>query len=341
LKLPLIGGTKGPPIGHVVLLSGGLGGARLAPALRTALGDRHLTVVANVGDDLMLYGLRICPDVDSVLYALSGNWDAGRGWGRADETFEVDRALGSIGVQRWFSLGDRDLALHLWRTRLLREGQSLTDVTIALADALGVSGVTVLPASDEWAETRVVTAAGSELGFQEWYVRERADPTVVAARIAAGSPSAVVRAALASASAIVFGPSNPIASIGAILGLDSVRELVARIPVRVAVSPIVAGRPMRDSVSARHARARANLLAAQGLCDRPADIASLYSGLVEVFLLDSSDRAAAAAVDTLGLRPVIAELLDAPGLAATLAELVRSATSAANTPHIYMDAREI
>jgi LPPG:FO 2-phospho-L-lactate transferase len=318
---------KGPQVERVVLLSGGLGGARLASALRTALGERHLTLIANVGDDLTLHGLRICPDVDSLLYASSGRWDAERGWGCADETFEVDRALGTIGVQRWFSLGDRDLALHLWRTQRLNEGWTLTDVTIALAGALGVSGVTVLPASDEWAETRIVTADGRELAFQEWYVRERGEPRVAATRMAAGSPSPAVRAALASASAIVIGPSNPVSSIGAILGLDGMGELVAGVPVRIAVSPVAEGRPIRDPVSAHHALARGNLLAAKGLRDRPSDIANLYAGLVQDFVLDSSDGAAAAAVETLGLRPVITDLLDAPSLAATLADLIGSATN--------------
>jgi LPPG:FO 2-phospho-L-lactate transferase len=308
--------------GGVVLLSGGFGGARLVPALVAALGEGCLTVVANVGDDLTLHELRICPDVDSILYALSGLWDADRGWGRRDETFQVDLALAALGVQRWFSLGDRDLALHLWRAERLGQGWSLTEATTGLAAALGLRGATVLPASDEPAETRIVTADGRTLPFQEWYVREHAEPKVAMTRLAGGSPSDSVRAALRSARAVVIGPSNPISSVGAILALDGMMDLVAGIPTRVAVSPVVAGRPCRDPGILHHARARENLLVARGLRDRPSDIATLYAGLVQDFVIDASDRTASAAVEALGMRAVVAELLDPSSLAATLAGLV-------------------
>jgi LPPG:FO 2-phospho-L-lactate transferase len=313
--------------GGVVLLSGGLGGARLAPALAAALGQGCLTVVANVGDDLALHGLRICPDVDSLLYALSGLWDGDRGWGRRDETFQVDAALVALGVERWFSLGDRDLGLHLWRSERLRQGWSLTEATIGLAAALGVRGATVLPASDEPAETNIVTADGRTLPFQEWFVREHAEPKVATTRLAGGSPSDSVRAALRSARAVVIGPSNPMSSVGAILALDGMIDLVAGIPTRVAVSPVVTGRACLDPVIVHHARARENLLATRSLRDWPADIAMLYSGLVQDFVIDASDRTASAAIEALGIRAVVAELLDPSSLAATLAGLVRPPSS--------------
>jgi LPPG:FO 2-phospho-L-lactate transferase len=293
---------------NVVLLSGGLGGARLAPALRTALGSGRLTVIANVGDDLDWLGLRVCPDIDSVLYALAGVWDTERGWGRRDETWAVRDALGD---GQWFNVGDRDLATHIRRTDLVRRGSTLTNATAALAEGLGADGVTVLPASDEPAETHVVTADGRRLHFQEWYVREHAEPELAAVEHAAAPAAPAALAALAAADRVIVGPSSPVASIEPILALQGMRAAVAAVPERIAVSPVVAAVEPADAGARHHARARERLLAAQGCAHEPAAIAARYAQLVQCFVLDRADAAAIEGA-------VLGELLDPAALAVTL-----------------------
>jgi LPPG:FO 2-phospho-L-lactate transferase len=174
---------------QVVLLTGGLGGARLAPSLRDALGPGRLTVIANVGDDLTSHGLRVCPDLDSVNYSLAGLWDSERGWGLKDETFRVRDALASLHEPPWFNVGDRDLALHLLRTERLRAGRSLAQTTQELSRRLGVGDVELVPASDEPSETRMLLEDGRVLHFQEWYVREGAEPELGKVRLAGGAAS--------------------------------------------------------------------------------------------------------------------------------------------------------
>jgi LPPG:FO 2-phospho-L-lactate transferase len=303
----------------VVLLTGGLGGARLAPRLRDVLGPGRLTVIANVGDDLDWLGLRVCPDADSVMYALAGRWDEARGWGRRDETFGVRDALGALGERQWFNVGDRDLATHLRRSALLRAGRTLTEATTAVAHALGIHDVTVLPAADEPAETRIVTADGRRLHFQEWYVREGAAPRVRSVELAAVPAGLAALASLAVADAVVLGPSNPVASLGAILALDGIRDAVARVPRRIAVSPVVAAVPPDDGVARHHARARERLLAAEGCRHTPAAIARRYAGLVDCFLLDRADTSEIRTLGRDGLRTVADDLLEPTGLARALA----------------------
>jgi LPPG:FO 2-phospho-L-lactate transferase len=292
----------------VVLLTGGLGGARLAPALRAALGPGRLTVIANVGDDLDWMGLRVCPDVDSVLYALAGVWDGERGWGRREETFAVRDALGN---GQWFNVGDRDLATHIRRTAMLRAGRTLTAATEAVAAGLGVDGVRVLPACDEPAQTHVVTADGRRLHFQEWYVREHAEPEIAAVDHARAPAAPSALAALAAADHVILGPSSPVASIAPILALDGMRAAVAAVPRRTAVSPVVAAVEPADAGARHHARARGRLLAAQGCSHEPAAIAALYADLVERFVVDRADAAAVEGA-------VLSELLDPAELALTL-----------------------
>lgn len=303
----------------MVLLTGGLGGARLAPALRDALaGTGHLTVIANVGDDVSMFGLRVCPDLDSVLYALAGEWNASQGWGRADETLAVDAELGRLGSPTWFTLGDRDLAVHLFRAQALARGASLTEATAALSAALGIGAVTVLPAADEPRETLVALADGRVVGFQEWYVRDRAAEPVRAVHLAGGAAAPAAIEALGRASVVILGPSNPVASIGAILALDGVRERVRSASRRVAVSPVVASRPTRDAGVLHHAHARRALLRAVGQDDEPAAIAGLYRELVDTFVLDDADASAGERIRVLGLDVLSADVLEPRALARTL-----------------------
>lgn len=306
----------------VVLLAGGLGGARLAPALGRALGSGRLTVVANVGDDLDWFGLRVCPDLDSVLYALAGLWDHERGWGRRGETFQVRDALRALGADSWFGVGDGDLATHLERTALLASGRTPGEVAAELSYRLGVTDVEVLPASELPTPTRLRLRDGRVVDFQEWYVREAARPEVEETLLSGGTPSPVALAALAAADAVVLAPSNPVTSIGAILALDGMRDAVRRVARRIAVSPVVLARAVLSPAIEHHARARRGVLAAEGTEDRPGAIARRYAGLAQVYVLDHRDREEEHEALAAGLETVLADLLDERELALELARFL-------------------
>jgi LPPG:FO 2-phospho-L-lactate transferase len=306
---------------QIVLLSGGFGGARLVTELRESAASGHLSVIANTGDDLTWFGLRICPDMDAILYALAGLWNAEAGWGRRGETFRTRDALTDFGSPPWFNVGDLDLAFHLLRTELLHSGKPLTEATRELARRLRVQGVTVIPASDQPQETHIVLQDGRLLHFQEWYVRESAHPPVRQVRVPHGPASPAALDALRHADAVILGPSNPVSSIGPILSRHGLSDLVRQIRCRIAVCPVVLGVDPPDAGVSHHARARQRLLAAVGAVDTPEGIAKLYAGLVQYFVLDSADSAQVPAIKRLGLNPVTCDLLDPTELARTLADL--------------------
>jgi len=241
------------PVVHVVVLAGGVGGARFLSGLRAAVGGAdRITAIVNTGDDLTLHGLRVCPDLDTVMYTLGGGIDTERGWGRAEETWTVKDELAAYDAEpAWFGLGDRDLATHLIRTRMLDAGFALSSVTEALCTRWQ-PGITLLPMSDERVETHVVVDTGEgvrALHFQEWWVRHRAALTpreFVQVGVADARPAAGVLDALADADTLLLAPSNPVVSIGTILGVPGLREAVreCQAPV-VGLSPIIAGAPVR------------------------------------------------------------------------------------------------
>lgn len=249
----------------IVALVGGVGGARFLLGLKAALGvpgnpEREITALVNVGDDIWLHGLRICPDLDTCMYTLGGGIDAERGWGRSAETWTIRDELAEYGAEpTWFGLGDRDVATHLVRTRMLRAGYPLSAVTEALC-ARWQPGVRLLPASDERVETHVVVDDPDEPGgqkaihFQEWWVRHRA--ALQAHRfVSVGAEQAVpapgVREALAEADAVLLAPSNPVVSIGAVLAVPGIEDALRAGPARVVgLSPIVGGRPLRGMADA-------------------------------------------------------------------------------------------
>jgi LPPG:FO 2-phospho-L-lactate transferase len=316
---------------RLVLLTGGFGGARLVPHLADVLGRGRLTIIANVGDDLTWLGVRICPDVDANLYALAGLWDVARGWGRADDTFCTRNALAPLGADSWFAVGDADLVLHLLRTELLRSRRTLTEATVELARRLGVESAMVLPASDEPSETHLRLEDGRHVHFQEWYVRERARPAVRRVHLAGGPASPAALAALRDADAVVLGPSNPITSVGAILALSRMEEAVARVPLRIAVSPVVGVDPP-DEATRQHALARRRILASEKCPDQPGAIARRYTGLVDYFVLDHIDAEEQADVRSLGLQPILSDLLDPVTLAHTLKDLAAPKSREAASP---------
>jgi LPPG:FO 2-phospho-L-lactate transferase len=285
--------------GRVVALAGGVGGARLADGLYRALPPDSLGVIVNTADDLDLFGLRVCPDLDTVLYTLSGLADPAQGWGIAGDTYHALQALGRYGAPTWFQLGDRDLATHIRRTELLRAGLRLTEVTATFTEALGVRA-RLLPMCDESVATRVRTPEGT-LDFQEYFVRRHHGDTVLGVEyrgVGEARLTPEVRNAVAGAEMIVLCPSNPFVSIGPLLAVPGMNELLrgSGLPI-LAVSGIVAGQALRGPA--------ADMLVSLGHEPSALGVARLYRDLAHGFVLDQADRGLAPAVEALGLRTLV------------------------------------
>ncbi|MBD0348321.1 MAG: 2-phospho-L-lactate transferase [Thermoleophilia bacterium] len=300
---------------NVVVLAGGVGGARFLRALTEA--GRDVTAVVNVGDDLDVYGLRVCPDLDTVLYTLAGLGDDERGWGRANETWHALETLRELGADGWFALGDRDVGLQLVRTEALRRGDPLSGVTARLAAALRVS-TPLLPATDDQLRTWVETPAGA-FAFQEWYVRRGHRDDVDAVRFEGAEtarPAPGVVEALAAADLIAIAPSNPYLSIAPILSVAGIRSaLEQRRAPAVAVSPLIGGRAVKGPA--------ARMLERLAGGTTPAHVASCYAGLVDALVIDPADADEAGAVEALGIRAVVVPtLMDEPAQRRRLAEAV-------------------
>lgn len=272
---------------RVTVLVGGVGGARFLLGLRELGHD--VTAVVNVGDDLWLHGLRICPDLDTCLYTLGAGIDPERGWGRRAETWTVSDELAAYGADPdWFALGDRDIATHLVRTRMLRAGYPLSDVVAALAHRWQ-PGVTLLPVTDDRVETHVVVpdpdtgpAARRAIHFQEWWVRHKAGlpaDRFVSVGAAEATLLPAVQEALSQADAVLLAPSNPVVSIGALLDVPGLREALRDTPAKVVgLSPIVGGRPLRGMADA--------CLAAIGVSTTAEAVGRHYGGRRDGGLLD-------------------------------------------------------
>ena len=290
---------------RVVALAGGVGGAKLAEGLAAHVGD-GLDVVVNTGDDCVRHGLLVMPDHDTVLYNLAGIEQVGLGWGIEGDTFAAMDQLGAYGEEAWFRLGDRDLALHVARTARLRAGGRLTEVCLGLQRSLGIAG-RILPMADTPVATEVRTADGW-LEFQEYFVHRRQEPEVLELRFAgidAASPTPEVLAAIEGAEAIVLGPSNPLVSVGPILGVPGLRDALLatrRRGVRIAaVSPIVGGKALKGPAD--------RMLVSLGHEASAAGVARLYAGLVDTFVLDAVDEGEAGAVEALGMRPIVTDTI--------------------------------
>lgn len=288
---------------RVVALAGGTGAAKLLRGLTSLLPGGALTVIGNTGDDTELWGLHISPDLDTVSYTLAGLIDERKGWGLRDETFNALEQMPRFGEPAWFGLGDRDLATHLHRTRLLREGRALTEVTADIAAALGVPA-RVLPMSDQPVRTRILGPEGW-ITFQEYFVRDKAQTDVRAVEYA-GAASAVpapgVLQALGSAEAVIVCPSNPMTSIGPILAVPGiVAALQDTGATVVGVSPIVGG----EAVSGPAGR----LMAMAGLPVSAVGVARAYASWLDVLIVDEQDRSLLPELAALGIRGVAAPTL--------------------------------
>ncbi len=289
--------------GTIVALAGGVGGAKLAHGLYRQLAPDTLNVVVNTGDDFELHGLRISPDADTVLYTLAGLANPQTGWGIAGDTFETLGMMRSLGVDTWFLLGDRDFATHILRTQRLRAGETLTGVLDGYMRALAVRA-RLLPMSDEQVATIVRTPAG-ELAFQDYFVRRHHADEVLGVRFAGieqAHPTPQVVEAIGAADAIIFCPSNPVVSIGPILSVPGMRELLrdASAP-KVAVSPIVGGQALRGPAD--------RMLAGLGHESSSFAVASLYKDLLAGMVIDRQDEAEAPRIEALGMRVLVTDTI--------------------------------
>jgi LPPG:FO 2-phospho-L-lactate transferase len=263
------------------VLCGGLGGSRFVDSLARAAGPERITAIVNVGDDVEILGLHVSPDLDTVLYTLAGVLDEERGWGVRDETTNALEAAGRLGGETWFTLGDRDLGLHLVRTRLLRSGKSLSKVTQHLAEQLGVR-VRLLPASDDPVRTFLTTPAG-ELDFQTWFVGRRHADEVLAVRYEGAEsarPAPGVLEALAAAKTVFLAPSNPFVSVLPILAVPGIRAALAGKRV-VAISPLVGGKALRGPL--------VEMTASLGHPPGVRGFAALYADVATDVLVDPAD----------------------------------------------------
>ncbi|NYE49669.1 LPPG:FO 2-phospho-L-lactate transferase [Spinactinospora alkalitolerans] len=295
---------------RIVVLAGGIGGARFLRGLKATLGigaedpqgGSSITVIGNTGDDITLFGLRICPDLDTVMYTLGGGINESQGWGRADETFTVRAELAAYGMEpQWFGLGDRDVATHIVRAQMMAAGYPLSAVTEALCDRWR-PGVRLIPMTDDRVETHVVVEdeqGRRAIHFQEWWIRHRAAlpaEAIVGVGVEEAKPAPGVLEAVAEADVVLLPPSNPVVSVGSILGVPGVREAVAAKTV-VGVSPIIGGAPVRGMADA--------CLSAIGVETSARAVAEHYgSELLDGWLVDETDAGAAVAGVEVRSRPL-------------------------------------
>ena len=286
------------------VLAGGVGAARFLRGLGAAVPPEQVAAIVNVGDDLTRFGLRICPDLDSITYWLGGVVHPEQQWGRADERFTVAEELARFGHDDWFTLGDRDLAVHLHRSMRLGQGAPLSATTDEITTAFGVD-IRLIPATDDEVATRIVTTDGRDLHFQEYWVRERARPQVASVHLAgaeAARPAPGVIEALLDADAVLIAPSNPVVSIDTILAIPGIRETLATTaaPV-VGVSPIVGGEVVRGMAH--------RLLPAVGAEVSAAGVAAHYGDLLDGWVIDQRDADARARIAADGLACVVTDTM--------------------------------
>jgi len=291
-------------VAEVVVLSGGVGGARFVRGLLDAVPPAEVTVIGNVGDDTEVLGLHVSPDLDSLLYTLTDRHDEARGWGRRDETWNALETVRELGDEEsWFQLGDRDLGLHLVRTKALRAGEPLSAVTARVAAAFGLAA-RLLPATDDRLRTIVQTAAG-DLSLQEWFVKRRHEDEVEGLLFQGAEsarPARGVLEAIAGASVVIVAPSNPYISIWPILAVPAIEKAVrsSAAPV-VAVSPLIGGRAVKGPADRMLERLAGGA--------SPAHVAGCYEGLIDALVIDEADAAGADALAAAGVRPHVTRTL--------------------------------
>ena len=280
----------------LVVLTGGTGGAKLIEGLAAEMDAAQLTIVCNTGDDCVFHGLHISPDIDTITYTLAGLSDAQKGWGIKGDTFTVLEQLRRLGNDAWFNLGDRDIATHITRTRLMAEGLTLSQITARIRAALGVKA-RILPMSDSRVETRVITPEG-EISFQEFFVKEHWTREVVAVHFGGAEhskPAPGVLDAIRQSTAVIIAPSNPITSIGPILAVAEIRKALQRSVVPVAaISPIIGTTAVTGPAH--------KLMAARGIEPSVFGVADGYRDLLNRLVIDHEDHGSKGRIEQLGIR---------------------------------------
>ena len=313
---------------NILALSGGVGGAKLALGLMHTLPAESLTIVANTGDDFTHLGLRICPDIDTLVYTLSDLADKDRGWGRASESWNFMSALKRIGGEDWFNLGDSDMAMHVYRTQKLIEGKTLSEVTAKIANTLGI-GPRILPMTNDTVAT-VVESENGPLPFQHYFVRDRCEPVVTGFQFtgiadATANPDAMALIKNAQLDCIIITPSNPFVSIDPILSLPGMREvLMEQTAPIVAVSPIVGGLAIKGPT--------AKMMTELGLPSSALAVSEHYCDLLDGMIIDEVDRQQAADIAELGMKvrvsqTVMRTLEDRKGLAQICCDFAKEIAS--------------
>jgi LPPG:FO 2-phospho-L-lactate transferase len=290
----------------VTALSGGVGGAKLVLGLSKILRPGELTVIGNTGDDFELFGLHISPDLDIVMYTLAGIVDEQKGWGVSGDTFNILDAMNRYyGLEKWFSLGDRDMATHIYRTSLLAKGHSLSETTAMLCSALGVNDVRMLPMTDDRVQTRVRIQDGSAIHFQDYFVRRSRTDTVTGVFFEGSNtarPAKGVIESIAKSDMIVICPSNPVASIGPILSIRRISEALEKssCPV-VAVSPIIQGKPLKGPADKFMQSIKLDVSAS--------GVARFYRQIIDYIVIDNVDASLEEEIGSMGVRVIIANTI--------------------------------
>ncbi len=287
----------------ITALAGGVGGARFLNGIVKIIDEKELSVIVNTGDDMQLYGLHISPDVDIVTYTLAGIVDNKKGWGIKGDTFHFLDSLKKFGYETWFNLGDRDLATHMFRTQRLKQGATLSQISSEISKALGVTA-RILPMSDDKFETHITTKQGS-IHFEEYFVKRGSVDEVLGVTFLGSDkakPSPKVVPSIKNADLVIICPSNPIVSVGTILGLKGVREALKATKARkVALSPIIAGAPVKGPAD--------KLLRGLGLEVSAFSVAKLYADFLDVFIIDIADASQKNRIEQLGIKVKVTNTL--------------------------------
>jgi LPPG:FO 2-phospho-L-lactate transferase len=317
----------------ITVLTGGTGGAKFVDGLRQVVPPEELTIIVNTGDDLLWWGLYVSPDIDSITYVLSGMLSRERGWGVKGDTFFCLQHMGQLGQPIWFHAGDRDLAVHILRSKLLAEGKTLSEVTSEICEKLGVKA-RILPMSNSRVETRVGTPFG-ELSFEEYFVQRWYQDPVESIRFAGAAdaePAPGVLEAVMNADIVLLAPSNPVTSIGPILAVPGVREALHKTKARIAaVSPIVAGEAVAGPAGI--------LMASQGLPVSVAGVAEAYHDFLDMLVIDTRDAQSVEELKKSGLRVHVTKTImrtseDKADLAGAVLAAVRGKSAVAGPEHI-------
>jgi LPPG:FO 2-phospho-L-lactate transferase len=286
----------------ITALAGGVGASKLLEGLSRAMPPEDISIVVNTGDDIELFGLYIAPDLDIVTYTLAGLVNPATGWGINDDSFRcLELLLRYTGDERWFNLGDRDLATHLFRTQRLRQGQKLSEIAETVRSALGVKS-RILPMTDTHTPTTIMTDEG-DLHFQEYLVKRRAQPAVRGIRfehIETARPAPGVAAAILEAGAVIICPSNPLISIGPILAVPGMRDLLKDTKAtRLAISPVVGGASLKGPTD--------RMLADLGMKVSAKQVAMLYAEFLDIFIIDRQDEEAKEEIEQLGMKVIVTD----------------------------------